>query len=278
MEKKLIRYGVFETNSSSSHSLSLGSQTSKDFVLETIYPDEEGKIYINGGEYGWEWDKFNDSITKANYAAQQLQYESHDNLIEVIKEVTGAEDVIIDVDGGYVDHDSRGLVSNQKEWLKDFIFNQNSWCFTGNDNSSVEDSFYAVPEYKENGEVVPVFFNYTLNIPIFGVNVDFVDEPTEEELRDTLSMKLYDYKLTKDFKVKNRYDRDEEDLFSSLSYYDLDKGIIYFGITKTHKQMFRDEKFKEFNWSERESKIAEYMIKNLPDQVLEVKFELIKND
>ena len=84
--KKLIRVGVWETNSSSSHSLSLGSSQSKDFVLDTIYPDEEGKIYINGGEFGWEWNKFNDSMTKANYAAQQLENSDMDNFIEVIKE------------------------------------------------------------------------------------------------------------------------------------------------------------------------------------------------
>ena len=43
--KKLIRKGVFETNSSSSHSISLVTED-KQFVLDTLYPDQNG-IVVN---------------------------------------------------------------------------------------------------------------------------------------------------------------------------------------------------------------------------------------
>ena len=47
MKKKLIRSGVFETNSSSSHSVSVANET-KEFVLDTIYPDQDGIIELRG--------------------------------------------------------------------------------------------------------------------------------------------------------------------------------------------------------------------------------------
>ena len=45
MKKKLIRTGVYETNSSSSHSLSIANET-KEFVLDTIYPDQDGILTV----------------------------------------------------------------------------------------------------------------------------------------------------------------------------------------------------------------------------------------
>jgi hypothetical protein len=131
--KKLIRSSVFETNSSSSHSVSIADET-KEFVLDSIYPDQDGIIEIYGDEFGWEWFKHNDAKTKASYAAQQYQH--NDSSLELIKEVimeqTGAEDVrFIGLDNGYVDHDSVGILDSDKESLRQFIFNKNSWLFGG---------------------------------------------------------------------------------------------------------------------------------------------------
>lgn len=47
MKKQLIRQSVFETNSSSAHSISLGKDTGKQFLLETLYPDQNGNIKHN---------------------------------------------------------------------------------------------------------------------------------------------------------------------------------------------------------------------------------------
>ena len=95
--KKLIRKGVFETNSSSSHSVSIASED-KQFVLDTIYPDQHGTIIVRGDDYGWDWFKHNDSITKASYVAQQFANDrnSLDTLEYVIKEQTGADRVIFE--------------------------------------------------------------------------------------------------------------------------------------------------------------------------------------
>lgn len=93
MKKKLIRSGVFETNSSSSHSVSIADEN-KDFVLDMIYPNDEGIIVLFGGEFGWDWFKHNDALTKANYAAVAHKH-NPDLVIEVIKEQTGADHVVL---------------------------------------------------------------------------------------------------------------------------------------------------------------------------------------
>ena len=149
--KKLIRKGVFETNSSSSHSIALATED-KEFVLDTIYPNQDGIIIINGDEYGWEWFKHNDSETKASYAAQSFANDSNqlDELREVIMEQTGATEVIFNgLNNGYIDHDSYGIVPTGKSELRNFIFNKNSWLFGGNDNSSPDPTFYHVPEIRD---------------------------------------------------------------------------------------------------------------------------------
>jgi len=63
MKKRLIRQSVFETNSSSAHSISLGKDTGKQFLLDTLYPDQNGTITLTGGEFGWDWFKENRFIS-----------------------------------------------------------------------------------------------------------------------------------------------------------------------------------------------------------------------
>ena len=125
--KQLIRKGVFETNSSSSHSIAIATED-KEFVLDTIYPNQDGIIVINGDEYGWEWFKHNDAETKASYAAQSFvnDDDSLDILKEVIMEQTGATEIIFSgLSEGYIDHESYGIVPKTSRELKDFIFNKN---------------------------------------------------------------------------------------------------------------------------------------------------------
>jgi hypothetical protein len=64
--QKLIRHGVFETNSSSSHSISISHDVRK---YQTLFPDEDGAYIFDGGEFGWGYDSYTDADTKANYVA-----------------------------------------------------------------------------------------------------------------------------------------------------------------------------------------------------------------
>ena len=130
-----IRTAVFETNSSSSHSLSIGSKCD---LYDTLEMDSFGKIYLTGGSFQWGPEEYEDALTKANYCAQD-QFNDKDlmaMLREVIMEHTGAADVEIDPQGD-VDHQSVGTAREafaSKSTLKEFIFNPYSILIIDNDN------------------------------------------------------------------------------------------------------------------------------------------------
>ena len=195
--KKLIRKSVFETNSSSSHSISLASED-KEFVLDTIYPNQDGIVTINGDEFGWEWFKTNEALIKASYVAQSYAYNDHilDTLKEVIMEQTGAEDVIFNgLNNGYVDHDSSGVAPSNIEDMRNFIFNKNSWLFGGNDNGSAAPDFYHVPEYRDGKMIFPDF-KYRLEFEGLKETIKFIDEPSDEELDDAVNSLLSNVSVT----------------------------------------------------------------------------------
>lgn len=198
MKKQLIRHDVFETNSSSSHSISVAG-SSKEFVLDTLYPDQHGKIQLTGGEFGWEWAKYNDALTKANYYAVDCQHDEDklELLKEVIIEQTGAELVDLKIDG-YIDHDSCAVARDAcptKEDLKDFIFNKNSWLFTGNDNSTADPTFYKVPEFKGGRMILPQY-RFELKIEGYEKTTKFEEMPTEDELSSAFNSMLQSVYLT----------------------------------------------------------------------------------
>jgi hypothetical protein len=66
-----IRHGVFETNSSSSHSLSLSEKFDKNDTtlidLDFDIDPTDTYIQVKYGEFGWGVDEFNDSKTKLSY-------------------------------------------------------------------------------------------------------------------------------------------------------------------------------------------------------------------
>jgi len=148
---KTTRQGAFETNSSSSHSITIND---KNVLLDSITPDANGVITLYGGEFGWEYAKYTDPITKANYCAIDAQHneEMINMLREVIMEHTGAKDVVIKFstdwnspDHSYIDHQSMGTSNTafvSKDQLKNFIFNVKSVLYTGNDNDSGPPNFY----------------------------------------------------------------------------------------------------------------------------------------
>ena len=150
--KTNIRLNCFETNSSSSHSITLGK--SKDTYLtsilkngtvtynDNITPDENGVITLEGGEFGWGYETYNDAYNKANYCAIDFKGDESatSDLIKVIKLQTGAKEVKIDIgDDSYIDHQSLGTAqkiyhSQGVDGLRNFIFNKNSTLIIDNDN------------------------------------------------------------------------------------------------------------------------------------------------
>lgn len=152
-----IRKNVFETNSSSSHSLTM----SKGDIAPQPFADEilrKGSITLSKNEYGWEYYRYYDPIGKAQYLMTQLfegdtpsgspsstaremreENERFDMLCRVIEEHTGVSVYVEPNSSGYIDHQSegRGLeVFESEATLKKFLFSPESYIQTGNDNSS----------------------------------------------------------------------------------------------------------------------------------------------
>lgn len=139
----MIRKKVFETNSSSSHSISI-SEDDSNFLLDHIIPDDNGIVELTGGKFGWGWEKYIDAETKANYFAQDNSNdrEALQILADVIIEQTGAKKVLINV-SGYIDHQSVGTARGlSKEEIRNFIFNKKSILYIGNDNEDSPSGFY----------------------------------------------------------------------------------------------------------------------------------------
>ena len=280
--KKLIRKSCFETNSSSCHSIALASDD-KQFILDTLYPDQNGVIRLTGGEFGWEWFKHNDVETKANYAAQSLG--NDETLIEVIKEQTGATDVIIDTEDGYIDHDSYGIVPKDKHGLRNFIFNKNSWLFGGNDNNTPDPTFYHTPEIRD-GKIIYPEYKYELCVENFDGSTKFLTNPNDEELIDALCSLLSDRLLYEDgtfvdesisdnilFKITNNVKYLEFDYMGI----DLKEKTVLFIKESTRwtiiSRLRNDDKFEELDYDEKEKFIRKEIMKD-PTLFKKLKFTL----
>lgn len=155
-----VRSNVFETNSSSTHSLVLSNE---GLLQEVPFPKhilEKGVIDVESGEYGWEqeyysgaWDKLSYLYTDAMMAVPHDKREETDpntfvseklDLIrEAIKLHTGMECNFLKSNDsyspfGYIDHQSVGecyeVWENGIQGVINFVFNPNSYFETDNDN------------------------------------------------------------------------------------------------------------------------------------------------
>jgi hypothetical protein len=146
-----IRRGVFETNSSSTHSITLSNDS---VIKDRIHINDNNECIIYTGKFGWEVESYNDSATKASYALTyaanignpEKRYELLEMLKESIKMEVGIDvSVIFDIDtesneyfaNGYIDHQSFDVAEDvffDVETLHKFIFDRNSVLNTDNDN------------------------------------------------------------------------------------------------------------------------------------------------
>lgn len=161
-----IRNAVFETNSSSSHSVTVAAEEMRDFNLdkETI---REGvlKAQVFPDGYGWQWIRFykpENVLAYLLYQAMPMEMRRDDpavgvdlaekvkesprarHIIETVEKATGlrVEYVFPDVEGShfYVDHESGGngmefANPGREDELLRLIFGRNSYIEMGNDNS-----------------------------------------------------------------------------------------------------------------------------------------------
>lgn len=151
---KQIRSSVFETNSSSSHSLTLGTG---NLVATPFSPEmlRAGEVPLRPGEYGWEWRRYYTAREKLGYLLTQVTdgkvevdtealRESNPffaQLYDVVKDHTGCR-LVVEPGQGSIDHQSaraEGAVGmklfDDTDKLRAFLFDDTAYLETGNDNN-----------------------------------------------------------------------------------------------------------------------------------------------
>lgn len=140
---KTIRYNTFETNSSSTHCVTLC--TAKSTFMPIVLENEI--LEVEPGEYGWEeryYDSFYSKLSYAyTYAANYGSSEDLEALKEALLENTNVKEVVFGkledrwYPYGYIDHqsvDEAALIFENEDSLKHFLFNERSHFTTDNDN------------------------------------------------------------------------------------------------------------------------------------------------
>lgn len=161
--KKQIRQGVFETNSSSTHSICIAKNT------ELNIPKS---LHFQFGEFGWECDILHSVGEKASYLYTGLIANNRkgdfDRIIQFLKdkgiEVTAEEPIYKKFtyegndggeyaeNGGYVDHSDEmaeflDAVCQDEGQLMRYLFSNLSFIITGNDNDDEDVSIDVSYEY-----------------------------------------------------------------------------------------------------------------------------------
>jgi hypothetical protein len=154
--KTWIRQKVFETNSSSSHSLTINPEMATQATFSPAV-QRKGVYRVAKGEYGWDWKMYCTLENKLRYLFTQLfskdiDYSSaeeataalrseeprFDLLCRLVEEHTGVRLLAQAKSSGYIDHQSEGVGLDlflDEQRLKSFLFNEESFVGTGNDNS-----------------------------------------------------------------------------------------------------------------------------------------------
>lgn len=150
---KLIRNSVFETNSSSCHSISVG----KSGVFEGKSPDDDGVLTIRPQTFGWEQETYFDVDARLAYVSIYIRdWCSSDKkdyfqlmFNKVVGEHTGASQIEFKglpctwsstgFDEGSIDHQSvedgdLNHLFESTDKLKSFLFDKDSYIETDNDN------------------------------------------------------------------------------------------------------------------------------------------------
>lgn len=133
---KKIRNNVFETNSSSTHSICIATDA------ELIIPQS---LHFSFGEFGWGYDTLNSVEEKASYLYTGLMANNKDEEVDKIVQTLKDKGVNVTIEefngynDGYIDHsydlnEFLNDVCNNKENLLQFLFSPLSFIITGNDN------------------------------------------------------------------------------------------------------------------------------------------------
>lgn len=151
-----IRSSVFETNSSSTHSVSISRKNSRYFdssSLNRFIDEDDNKVHVRFGEFGWEVESYHMPYEKLQYIVTMLVETESDDVTSVnelfetdgfklindaIANYCNCDGIWIDEDmqldsytwdgrthyyishNGYIDHQSREDYNNVQDFLDDY--------------------------------------------------------------------------------------------------------------------------------------------------------------
>lgn len=149
-----IRKGIFETNSSSSHSFSMGPEGRFGAVLPM---GSDGVIQVSEDAWDTGSGKTNDSLSKLSYLLAFAytigswdeggdDFEKYrDFIFKVVMDFTGATGIDWTPDST-IDHQSTDIIDPRDlldpEFIKEFVFNEGTWIYTVWDSYDPEPGFY----------------------------------------------------------------------------------------------------------------------------------------
>jgi len=119
-----IREGVWQTNSSSSHSLSIRDKVNigelKEKVKNKLCYDDI--LTVGSGEYAWGYEQLTHWTQKADYLGVEARDNGKQKIFETaLRQVLGQDLEIVYSDDGYIDHQSIGRVWSYIETVYDVI-------------------------------------------------------------------------------------------------------------------------------------------------------------
>ena len=146
-----VRKGLFETNSSSVHSIVIGNNG------EDIHKGLPTTLEFYGGEFGWEHEVYTDTDSKASYLYTSIvncrSYIDVEDTLKRIKQILekwNVKAVFEELDENndfrgfcYVDHACNNIelineLTTNEDLLMNYLFSSGSSVETGNDNEETE--------------------------------------------------------------------------------------------------------------------------------------------
>ncbi len=148
---KQVRQSVFETNSSSTHSICV----TKNNILD----NKVDHIYFRLDEFGWDYGTLCSVDEKAAYLYTGLMSNENYGLLNGVKKILDKNNIryeFQDEDSTYcyVDHsnelyDFLNDVCNDEDRLMRYLFSSESFVITGNDNDDLGVDFIVDYEHDE---------------------------------------------------------------------------------------------------------------------------------
>ena len=164
-----VREQVFETNSSSAHSISVhGKSSLAHNYLDIIHEiDEFGELEVELGEFGWGIDYYTDALTKLQYALTMVyevevdsdvknclsqvwnfyalyesdkdkikeafyETEGYKEIADLLRRTCGVEKLTVCNFDGYIDHQSSEDYRSLNDFLNDWDIDLEDFIFSEN--------------------------------------------------------------------------------------------------------------------------------------------------